>query len=219
MNPASRLGDLLLHLSEELKQSLVSIALLSEMGESPEAIASHARVALKTIDNVLLYHRVHSGQTSLVLEPVHVGSTIHAVAHTMEQIMRASGCRTELNIQHGLSPVDADRHLLESALYSLWQAVLQTVTTPSEIICNARKTPGGVRLSIHSRGAQLETISLNKKNLNSLQPLTAVSGSAMDFLAAEGLFALLGSNLNKSIRDEVIGLGVTLLPSRQLQMI
>lgn len=215
----SQSGDLLALLGEELKQSLVSIAQLSELETSNTQVNAQARAALKTIDNVLLYQRVHSGQTSLRLEPVHVGSTMHSVANSMEPIMKAAGCRTELHIQHGLTTVDADRRLLESALHSLWQALLNTIDEPADIVCQARKTPQGVRLSLHSRNISRDNIQLNSTNLESSQPFASVAGPATDLLAAQGLFGLLGTQLNKSSRGKFISIGATLRPSRQLQMV
>jgi hypothetical protein len=215
----TRSDGLLTLLGEELKQSLVAIAQLSEMKNDPVAVNAQARTALKTIDNVLLYQRIQSGQTSLKLEPVHVGSTIHTVANSMEPIMRAAGCRTELHIQHGLSPVDVDRRLLESALHSLWQAFINSISEPTDIICQASKTANGVRLSIHSSGANINDIHLNKRNLGSIQPISGLAGPSADLLTAQSLFALLGTNLSKATKSQILGLGATLQTSRQLQMV
>ncbi len=215
----TRSGDLLALLSEELKQSLVSIAQLSEMQTSPHLISAQAKTALSTIDSVLLYQRIHSGQTSLQLEPVHVGSTIHTVAQNMEPLMRAAGCRTELHIQHGLSPIDADKRLLESALHSLWQALLQAITEPTDIICQARKTSRGIRVSLHTNESGIKEIQLAGQNMKSSQPIAGLAGPATDLLVAQGLFALLGTTLNKAPRATVSGLGATLQTSRQLQMV
>lgn len=212
--------ELLLLLGEELKQPLVAISQLAEMqpGSSPDLIA-HAKSAMTTIDNILLYQKVASGQTSLKLEPVHVGSTMHEVASMMQPIMRVAGCRTELIIQHGLSPVDVDRRLLKSALQSLWQGFLSTVKDSSEVICQARKTPKGIRLSLYSAGSTIEDLHFAKTNPVSSQAITGIAGSGADLLTAQGIFSLLGAELNKSSAKKVTGIGVTLKVSRQLQMI
>jgi hypothetical protein len=211
--------ELLLLLGEEIKQPLVAIAQLAEI-QSGNDIQAHAAKALKTIDNVLLYQRIHSGQTALQLQPVHIGSTIQEVAHSMEPIMKAAGCRTELIIQHGLSPVDADRRLLSSALQSLWQAFLGTIQTDhAEIICRAKKTPQGVRVSLHSKQASIDDLHFAKSNSASSQPLTGIAGPATDLLTANGMFELLGAELTKSSTPSLSGIGATLIISKQLQMI
>lgn len=215
-----RSHELLLLLGEELKQPLVAISQLAEMNDGDGSdVKAHAKSALTTIDNILLYQKVASGQTSLKLEPVHVGSTMHEVAHAMQPIMRAAGCRTEIIIQHGLSPVDVDRRLLKSALQSLWQGFLGTVAESSDVVCRARRTPAGIRLSLHSAGASIDELHFTKSNPTSSQSLSGVAGSGADFLTAQGIFALLGGELNKSSAKKLAGIGVTLKVSRQLQMI
>ncbi len=213
--------ELLLLLGEELKQPLVAIAQLAELqAEKGTAVHAHAQKALKTIDNMLLYQRIHTGQTALQLEPVHVGSTIQEVMHTMEPIMRAAGCRTEIVIQHGLRPVDVDRRLFSSALQSLWQAFLGTVQTENaEIICKASKTPRGIRVSLHSTAAVIGDVRFARPNSASTQPLSGVAGPATDLLTAHNMFTLLGSELTKSFSSTTTGIGVTLPISAQLQMV
>lgn len=212
--------DLLLLLGEELKQPLVAIAQLAELqAEKGSEVRAYATQALNTIDNILLYQRVHSGQTELLLEPVHIGSTMQEVAHNMEPLMRASGCHTELVIQHGLTPVDADRRLLSSALQSLWQAFLGTVQNSSEITCKAQKTPQGVRISLQCGDSSADSILFTQSNFSSAQPITGIAGPAADLLTARGMFALLGADLTKTTSKNMFGLGATLSISKQLQIV
>lgn len=216
----SKSRELLLLLGEELKQPLVAIAQLAELqAEAGSEMHAHARQALRTIDNILLYQRAHSHQLALRLEPVHLGSAIADVAHELSPLMRAAGCRTELHIQHGLAPVDVDRQLLTSGLQSLWQAFLGTLQASSSIICQARRTPQGIRLSLHSDGSTLESLHLSSMRRTSMQPVAAVAGPATDLLVAQGIFELLGSGLTKTVSGERVGLGATLRPSKQLQMV
>ena len=221
--PASTKGyseELLLLLGEELKQPLVAISQLAELqADAGLQSLAHANRALKTIDNITLYHRINSGQMSLKLEPVHVGSTIAEVAHSMESIMKSAGCHTELVIQHGLSPVTADRRLLISALQSLWQGFLGTMPSGSYIECRARKTPSGVRLSLHGRNALMNEVKFSSTNLSSTQPITGLAGSSADIITARGMFALLGADLSKSSSKQTAGIGATLQISHQLQMV
>lgn len=221
--PASTEGyskELLLLLGEELKQPLVAIRQLAELqAEAGLDVSAHASRALKTIDNITYYHRLNSGQMSLNLEPIHVGSTISEVARSMEPIMRSAGCRTELVIQHGLSPVTADRRLLISALQSLWQGFLGTMPSGSYIECRARKTPSGVRLSLHGRNALMNEVKFSSTNLSSTQPITGLAGSSADIITARGMFALLGADLSKSSSKQIAGIGATLQISHQMQMV
>ncbi len=212
--------DLLLLLGEELKRPLVAISQLAELqDEKATGVIVHASQALNTIDNILFFQRVSSGQTSLKLEPVHVGSAMHDVAQVMEPVMKASGCRTELVVQHGLSPVDVDKKLLTSALVSLWQGFMNTVTEPSEVICRARKTSNGIRLSLQSSGSGINEIKLSGGNRKSIQPIKGLAGPATDILTAQGMFNLLGAELRRSSSGSSVGFGVTLKVSRQLQMV
>lgn len=212
--------ELLLLLAEELKQPLVAISQLAELQDDGglQSLA-HASRALKTIDNITLYHRINSGQMSLRMEPVHVGSTIAEVAHSMESIMKSAGCHTELVIQHGLSPVTADRRLLISALQSLWQGFLSTMPEGSFVECRARKTPLGVRLSLHGKNALISEIKFSNTNLSSSQPIAGLAGSSADIITARGMFALLGAELSKSSTKQIAGIGATLRISHQLQMV
>lgn len=213
--------NLLLLLGEELKRPLVSIRQLAEMAESElsEQMSAHAKHALMTIDNILLYQRMSSGQTNLNLEPVHVGSAIHEAAKQVEPLMREAGCRTELIIQHSLQPVDADRNLLTSAIVSLWQGLITTANPSSDIICQAKKTPFGVRISIHSKSINIGNINFSTANKKSSQPIKGISGPATDIITAQGLFELLGTGISKSSYNNTVGLGATLQISRQLQMV
>lgn len=219
--PASFDRNLLLMMGEEVKQSLIAIAQLAEIntGSDTGEIQVFARKALKTIDNIELFQRLNSGQTSLVFEPVHVGSTMQDVAVNMQPLMRVAGCKTELHIQHGLSPVDVDKNVLSGALYGLWQAFLGVVKEGSDIYCSAKRTSSGVRLTLRSSTASLEGLSLHKVNEQSVQPIVSIAGSATDLLTSKNLFAILGGTITKISGSHGVGLGVTLPLSRQLQMI
>lgn len=212
-------GNLLYMLGEEVKQPLIAISQLSELKDKGELINVQAKKALRTIDNILLFNRINSGQTALSLEPVHVGSTIADVAYDMEPLMRQAGCQTEIRIQKSLSPIDVDRQVFRGAVQGLWQALLSTMPSNSNVRCTAQKTSDGVRLSLTSRDAVVENLSLKNANYNSLQPITAIAGPASDLLAARGMFSVLGGELTKTEGTRLSGFGVTLKTSQQLQML
>lgn len=211
--------DMLMLLGEELKQPLVSIAQLAELNNSDnQLLLSHAKQALNTIDSMLLYQRLQSGQTQLQLEPVHIGNTMHDVAHKMAPLMKAAGCRTEVIIQHGLSTVHADKRVLMSALQSLWQVFIERLDESSEMVCHAHNGKSGIRLSLYSNGVNIDDVHLARVNTLSVQPHSGLAGPAADLLTAQGMFELLGAQLTKSTRRQVSGFGVTLKVSQQLQM-
>lgn len=216
---SDRSKELLLLLGEELKQPLVAISQLSEMQGSQQETNAYARQALQTIDNMLLYQRFSSGQLALQLEPVHVGATMQEVAQKMAPLAKAMGCQISIEVAHGLHPVDVDRRLLRSALLSLWQAFLATIPADTEVICRAKKTTKGVYLSLQSSGADLTNIRLKQPNFDSTQPLQGVAGASADLLAAQAMFSLLGSDVSKKATKTTTGFGLTLVPSRQLQMV
>jgi hypothetical protein len=207
-------NQLLTLLGEELKQPLVAIAQLAELQSSGD-IKIQANKALRTIDNVLLHRSIASGQVALRLEPVHVGSAMESVRQTMQPFMKQQGCRTELRVQKSLQPVDVDKQLLTGVVESLWQAFASTLKGPADIVCRANKTSRGIRVSLSSASAELGDVHFARTNHTSSQPISAFAGPATDFLTAQQLCHLLGATLTKSANS----IGVTLPPSRQLQIV
>jgi signal transduction histidine kinase len=217
---SDRSKDLLLLLGEELKQPLIAIAQLAELeGGGKTETNAYARQALQTIDNMLLYQRFSSGQLELQLEPVHVGAAMQEVVHKMQPLAQALGCHISIDIAHGLQPVDVDRRLFTSALLSLWQAFLATTPSDAQIVCRAKKSTKGVYVSLQSASADLVDIHLRRPNFDSTQPLKGVAGASADLLTAQAMFLLLGTDVGKTRTKTTSGLGLTLLPSRQLQMV
>ena len=211
--------ELLLLLGEELKNPLINIAHLSELNGKGAIIRAQAQRALNTIDNVLLYKRFASGQTELHPEPVHVGSAIAEVAAAVEPQMRMSSSHTELDIQHALQTADIDRRLLSGALLSLWQAFINSMQEPKNVVCSAQRISSGIRLSISSEGINLDDFTLSATNVSSSQPVTGIAGSATDLITAQNMFQLAGAQLAKTRLKNRAGLGVTLRPSSQMQLV
>ena len=213
--------ELLLLVGEQLKQPLVTIAHLTELQEtaSNREIRAYAQQALATIDAILLYQHISSGQQALSLEPVHVGSAIHDVAHSMQSAHDVTGSEIEIIIQHGLSPVTTDRRVFASALQSLWQAVLSSLSKPDTITCYAHKTPKGIRLALRSASTGIHSLDIAKMNTSSSQPINGIAGPSTDFLTARAMFSLLDTSITKSTSKAMTGLGVTLSPSQQLSIV
>ncbi len=222
LNPVyqSLSGELLLLLGEELKHPLLSIAHIAELGDKDPRITTHVQNALRMIDTVLLYKRFASGQTELRFEPVHVGSVITEVSELVKPNMTMLGCRTSLDIQHGLKPVDIDRRLFMAGFLSLWQAFIGSMHDAGEVVCSAKTASDGtIRLSLSSRSGMVEPFTLSDNTMHSKQPVTGFAGPAMDIMAAQGMFALAGAKVTHTRRKASSGIGVTLQSSRQIQFV
>jgi hypothetical protein len=209
-------------MGEELKKPLTAIKLLSENNSDGSKINLEAQKALRTVDNILLFQQASENQLSLVSEPVHVGSTITEVAHSLKPLSVEFGCDTEVFIQHGISTVDVDKNILKSGIESLWQAVLSMTERPSPLVCHVYKTKQGIKLALVNNSIDLSKVTLSSgvsKAGVSRQPFAGIAGPATDLVTAKGLFELLGSEISKVTKNGVKGLAVTFKPSMQLELI
>lgn len=207
-------------LGEELKKPLTAIQALAQTGAKPASISLEARKALRTIDNVLLYQKLVSEQLALRVEPVHVGSTLTQIAHSLQPLSMEFGCETEVNIQPGLSAVDVDSRLLRSGLESLWQAVIGMSSRPSPISWHVYRQSSGVRIVLVNQSLNTAKITFSNNSAIgvSRQPFTGAEGPLTDLIAARGLFAGLGATLTKARRGSGAGFAVTLPASPQLSL-
>lgn len=211
--------QLLQLLGEELKRPLTHIMQLAELGDRDHMIRAQAERALRTIDNVLLYKRLATGQLELQLEPVHVGSIMTDVLQIVRPHMAMSGCRSELAILTTLQPVAADRKVLRHVLIGLWQAFIVGSKNATVISCSAKRVTHGVRITLSSDEMAFEGLSLAKVNFKSTQPVLELAGAATDLLVAKNILELSGSKLTISRLKGSNGIGVTLPISRQLQFV
>lgn len=207
-------------MGEELKKPLTVIKALAENRQLSPAISLEARKALRTVDNVLLYRQLVSGQQSLELVPVHVGSALTDVAHDLQPLSIERGCETEVFIQSGVSPVAADADLLKSGIESMWQAVLSMAERPSPLSWHVYRVSSGIRIALTNRTLQLEKVHLSQWGRDELsrQPFAGLAGPATDLLTAQGIFESLGGTLSKVKKDNQDGFAVTLPISQQLAM-
>jgi hypothetical protein len=209
-------------MGEELKKPLTIIKLLADNNPDNSAIGLEARRALRTVDNLLLFQQLSTDQTSLLLEPVHVGSTLTQVANDLNPLSIEFGCETEVFIQSGITTVDVDSSLLKSGIESLWQAMLGMTEKPSPLSWHVYKTQSGIRIAVVNNSVDMSKISLKRSGSvagTSRQPFAGIAGPATDLVTAKGLFNLLGADLAKVIKDGKHGLAVTLNASRQLELV
>ncbi len=215
-------GDLVFMLGEELKKPLTSIKMLAEADQAGSPISLQARRALRTIDNVLLYQRLSMFQTELLLEPVHIGSSLSQVATDLSPLSIEHGCETEVFIQSGIATVDADREVLKSGIECLWQAMLGLTQKPSPITWDVSRARGGIRVAVYNNSVDLSKLSFAKAIKvagTTRQPFSGVSGPATDLLTARNMFNLLNASLSKTKKDGLEGLAVTFRISPQLAFI
>ncbi len=209
-------------MGEELKKPLTAIKLLAENRSDMATVSLEARKALRTIDNILMYQQFSSEQTALVLEPVHIGSTLTQVANDLRPLSQEFGCETEVFIQSGISTVDVDKSVLRSGIESMWQAVLGMTERPSPLSWHVYRTNRGIRIAVINNSIDLSKVKLSQNSKNegkSRQPFAGIAGPATDLVTAKGLFGLMDSQLSKVTKDGQHGLAVTLNPSAQLALV
>lgn len=209
-------------MGEELKKPLTAIKLLAENKSDSKSIGLEARKALRTIDNLLIYQQLSSDQTALILEPVHIGSTLTDVAHDLRPLSIEFGCETEVFIQSGITSVNVDRSVLRSGIESLWQAMLGMTERPSPLSWHVYRTTQGIRIAVINNSIDLSKVKLNHSLSHagqSRQPFAGIAGPATDLVTARGLFDLIGSNVTKVTKEGKHGFAVTLRPSAQLMLV
>lgn len=211
--------ELLFLLADDLKNPLVQILHLAELDKSDERIRIQAKKALQTIESVMLYKRLASGQSSLIFEPVHVGNAAVLVAQQLKPHMDMIGCRMQLEVQSALKTADVDRRVLEGGILSMSQAFISVMQSSQEIVCSIKSNTKGIRFSLLAPDVDLESFSITHANVRGTQPVTAVAGSSVDILLAHGMFGLVGAEITRSKHGGYKGIGVTLPVSRQLQFI
>ena len=212
--------DVLFLIGEELKRPLSTIKLLAESQASPDKISLEAKIAMKTLDYILLFQRISHQQQELQLEPVHIGSALTAVKYDMEPISLQRGCETEIYVQSGVSAVDANRQVLRSAIESLWQAAIGLTQRPSPIRWHIYNSSSGIRLVVTNNSIDMKDIALDvSKTTPSKQTNAGLSGPATDLLTAQGMFGALGTTLRKTRIDGLQGISVTLPHSQQLTLV
>jgi len=214
--------NLVFMMGEELKKPLTAIKLLAENNANLSTISLEARRALRTVDNILLYQQISTEQIALLLEPVHLGSTITQVAHDLSPLSVEFGCETEIIIQPGMTTVDVDNSVLRSGIESLWQAVLGMAERPSPLTWHVYRTKQGIRIAVINNSLDLKKVSLSSRHSGggkSRQPFAGIAGPATDLMTARGLFMLLGSQLTKISKEGHPGLAVTFRPSAQLALV
>ncbi len=214
--------ELVFMLSEELKKPLTVIKSLAEVSSDGTLINLEVRKALRTIDNVLLYQRLLAEQTTLKLEPVHLGNTLTKIINELQPLSIKHGCEVEMFIQSGIATIDTDATVLQSGIESLWQAVLSMTQRPSALNWHIYRSHPGIRVAITNNSIDLSKVSLTTAKDTagrSRQPFRGIASPATDLLTACGLFGLLGSRIAKIHKSGQSGLAATFPISAQLALV
>ena len=208
---------LLLLLNEELKQPLIAISQLAEINggdEAVQAISVQSKRALRSIDNIMLYRRICSGQIKLHFEPTHIGETARQVSITMNDMLTQQACTSRLILQNELGVMNADKRIVRAILESLWQGLALASSGEDQILCSAKRLQSGIRVSLRLKNDDLSGISMVLSG-NSMQPVKGLAGPSADLIAARELCRVAGLTLTKTGKS----IGVTIPFSQQLQLL
>jgi K+-sensing histidine kinase KdpD len=221
--------------AEDLKLPLMQIARKVELGylegKSAEETLSDldgiASDALKLMDSYSLGLELGERQQLLELEPLSIQAVLYDTAQEMDSMAKRYGVELELNTtgaRHQL--IMANKTGLRAALLSLGSVFIESTATTSPrptITLAAYKTAQGIASGIYSQTADISPGALAlacRLSGRARQPLSNYStGSAMGIYVANNILQAMSAKLRTSRFRHQGGLGMVLLPSRQLQLV
>jgi hypothetical protein len=227
--------QLFLSLAEQLSRPFLQISRLAELaaGEPPEDRAAYwsivqtvASASLDLVESYALSLRLQDKLSSLEIEPVTVSSLLYDTAHALTPYAKQYGIELELDTGFRLQPILGNREVLESALTSLGQVFILAGAESDEqspVRLAAHRSRYGVVAGLYGNQPLLSGDSLRRAHAlagKARQPLQRlVSGSAAGVFVAESLLQTLSAHLHVARYHKLTGLGVTLPPSHQLQLV
>jgi len=221
---------LLQAMAEQLKVPLMQIARQSELSQrvydddSYSAITNIAEIGLQLVDSYLLSSQLKN-QNTLLLEPVAVSSILFDVAHKLDPIAKQYDLSLEVNLAGKYEPIMGHRKSLEAAFTMLGYSYIETSNNSEQpvIILGAHKSSYGLVAGLFAGQKGLTTDMFRRARAlygTSRQPLPALSPSAgAGIFIADSLFQSMATRLKVAHHHKLAGLAVTLLPSRQLQLV
>lgn len=228
MDSSPQIERMVTALAEQLKTPLVQIAQLSEAHtleqSGPEMIAALSRQALQSIDALVFAQQ----QVAFELEPVSIGAVLYDVAHDMSVATRGQDVHIEIN-QHGRDvPVMAHAAGLRTVLRMASDVLLQlqntTETSQSRHLVLGNRRAGD-KLMVGSFGANdaltPSALALSRKlygRAAQVAPVAGLAGGA-SLAIADKLATQLQSALAVYRYNSVRGLGLRLVPSKQLRLV
>jgi len=228
---------LLVSIAEQLKMPLLHIARQAELYSVTQQITPDkmvrmqlsAEAALRLVDSYLLGLELAKEQTSLLLEPVSLSSTLVDIAHQLEGFAKLYDVDLELHVAGKYRPVMAHGAGLKAAFlslgYSLIEALpsLQTERKRLSLRLAAHRTPHGLVAGLYGNAATFNTKDLRIAQQLSgevRQPFTILSATGgAGIFVADTIFRAMDSKLRVGRHQKMSGFAATLLPSKQLQLV
>ena len=223
---------LLRSVAEQLKVPLTVIARQAELSEFANSRIDAASIRLQTetaltlVDAYLLGLQLASGQMSLELEPVSIGSLLVETIHELSAFAKHYGVLMELHVGGRYEPVMANRRAFKFALMSLGYALIESEPAQAgsrRLRLAAHRSPHGISAGIYGEYEKLNTDAWRTALElcgRARQPLTALTNSSgAGIFVANTLARAMNSNLRVARRGKESGFAVTLLPSQQMQLV
>ncbi|MDB5185387.1 MAG: hypothetical protein JWN38_1195 [Candidatus Saccharibacteria bacterium] len=224
--------QLLVTVAEQLKMPLLQLARQAELGQLAgkadlAAMQTTADTALRLIDNYVLGVRLSLDQDQLELEPISVSSVLYDSGHELSKLARGYGVDLELHVGGRYSTVMANRHGLQSALVSLGAALIEALPALEvpqlKLQLAAHRCRYGIVAGLYSETEQLTSEALRGGRAlvgASRQPLGTLTHTAgAGVFVADAILKAMQLTLKASRHHNLYGLGTTLQPNHQLQLI
>ena len=226
--------QLLLSLAEQLKLPLLQIARQAELASFDGQVNSLATIqttadnALQLIDSYLLGVRLALEEPyALQMEPVSVSSVLYDAGHRLEAMAKSYDVQIELHIDGKYGPVMAHRQVLEAALTSLGQALIESLPALDvpqlKLQLGAHRCRYGIVTGLYCEAEQLTTEAFRQGKLlsgRSRQPMPSFSHtSGAGVFVANALLHAMHSELKISYHHKLHGLGAILQPNPQMHLV
>jgi hypothetical protein len=226
---------LFMSLAEELKLPLQQIARRAElgllMGEDKrdfEYIQVSADNTLQLLDSYLLSLRLAAEPDErFAVEPVCVSAVLHEARQQLTKTAKQYGVGLELIIQGNYEPVMAHRYALKAALVSLGYTLIEALPAmgSEQLLLHlaAHRTKNGIVAGMYCEAEELTPQVLRcAKELGgsarqSIVSLSPASGAGV--FIADAILAAMSSRLRVGRYRKLPGFAVTLLPSKQLELV
>jgi hypothetical protein len=224
--------ELLLSVAEELKNPLMQIARLSELGQLNKevdlsTIQTTADTALRLIDNYSLGVRLALAPRELNMEPVSVASVLYDTGQQLDSLAKSYGVSLELNVCGRFGTVMAHRQGLQAALTSLGSALIEALpaleSPQLKIQLATHRSRYGIVAGLYADSEKLTDAALEKgRKLHgtSRQPfmnLTHTSGAGI--YVADTILKAMHLKLHASRHHRLYGLGTVLPANNQLHFV
>lgn len=234
--PVYALDKLFASLAEELKSPLQQIGRQAELsslqatGASAELqrIQSTADMSLQLLDNYLLsLQLMRDSQAAFPVQPVSVSAVLHDAGERLAPLARDYGVQLDMNIAARYEPVLAHRRALTGALVSLGYSLIEALpamgTNQLRLRLAAHRTKYGIVAGMYCDAELLTPHVLRRGQAlmgEARQPLVSVlPGSGSGVFVADAILSAMDSRLRVGRYQKMPGFAMTLLPSKQLQLV